>query len=68
MKTKNISSQLELTLPNRRACRSLTRPRQRSTRAAFWFQRMRQIVDAAAEWSAAPGLIAEKHLTKSDQI
>jgi len=51
MKTKNLSAQLELTLPNRRQCRSLSRPRQRSTRAAFWFQRMRQIVDSASEWS-----------------
>jgi len=45
-----MTSQLEFTLPNHRACRSLNRPRHRSTRAAFWFQRIRQIVDAAADW------------------
>jgi len=60
MKTKITTAQLELTLPNHRACRSLSRPRQRSTRAAFWFQRMRQIVEAAADWPTLPGSRPQK--------
>jgi len=54
MKTKNLNSQLELSLPKHRACRSLERPRRRHRRASFWFQRMRQVVEKAADWPALP--------------
>lgn len=36
------------------AVRPVYRARQRSRRAAWWFERMRQVVDAAFDWSAAP--------------
>jgi len=52
MKTQIMTSQLELRLPNHRACRSLPRPQ--ATRATFWFQRMRQIVETAADWPTLP--------------
>jgi len=53
MKTK-IVSQLELSLPKHRACRSLERPRRRHSRASFWFERMRAVVENATDCPALP--------------
>jgi len=55
MKTKIMNSQLELSLPKQRQCRSLERPRRRHSRASFWFQRMRHVVENATDWPAPPG-------------
>jgi len=54
MKTKNVNSQLELSLPKGRPCRSLERARRRQHRASFWFDRMRQIVENSTEWPVLP--------------
>jgi len=54
MKNKTMIAQLELSLPNQRACRSLERPRRRHRRAAFWFERMRRVVENATDWPALP--------------
>jgi len=50
MRTKDMTAQMELSLPQQRACRSLERPRRRHHRAAFWFERMRQVVESATDW------------------
>ena len=54
MKTKIMTSQLELSLPKQRACRSLERPRRHHSRASFWFQRMRHVVENATNWPPFP--------------
>jgi len=54
MKTKHATAQLELSLPNQRTCRSRRRPPRRPARASFWFERMRQVVERAADWPALP--------------
>jgi hypothetical protein len=53
--------QLELSFGSRRnggpdECppRSLTRRQRRGGRAGWWFERMRQIVERAADWEPAP--------------
>jgi hypothetical protein len=74
MKTKNSISQLELSIPKQRACRSLDRPRRRHIRASFWFQRMRQEVDNAQRLAGSSRLKKllyrwlwqTQHLSKSD--
>ena len=44
--------QLEMSFGGARGCAS---PRQRRlSRAQWWFQRMRQVVDGARDWQAAP--------------
>ena len=50
MKTRN--NQLELSL-SKINCRSLDRRQRRIQRAALWFQRMRQVVEAAVEYPPA---------------
>jgi len=60
MNTQTIN-QLELDLENAaepgkggRACPSFERRLQRQRRARYWFDRMRQVVDCARDWPAAP--------------
>ena len=48
------NSQLELSIQNPAPCRSLTRSQRRRQTAAFWFNRMRQVVERAAGWNPAP--------------
>jgi hypothetical protein len=52
MKIKN--DQLELSLPNQTVCSSIARRQRRLTRASLWFNRMRQVVDEAVDYSPAP--------------
>jgi len=52
MKLKN--DQLELGLQNQRACPSVARRQRRLSRAAQWFDRMRQVVDDAVDYPPAP--------------
>ena len=55
MKMKiNSNSQLELSIQNPAPCRSLTRSQRRRQTAAFWFNRMRQVVERATGWNPAP--------------
>jgi len=53
MKMK-INSQLEFSHLNGHGCLSLERPQRRPQRAAFWFARMRQVVERAIDWRPAP--------------
>ena len=46
--------QLELPLAGPFACQSPAARRRRLTRANWWFQRMRQVVDLACDWQPAP--------------
>ena len=49
---KNV--QLQLSFDSNQNCRPQpSRPR-RTTRARWWFDRMRELVDRAPEWPAAP--------------
>jgi len=48
------NEQIEITFNNGPLCQSVTRRRRRLNRAQWWFQRMRQVVDRAAEWHSAP--------------
>jgi hypothetical protein len=51
---KNKNQQLELI--QKQSCKSRSRRNRRRDRAAFWFQRMRQIVDSATDWRPAQPL------------
>lgn len=42
--------QMELSLASTRSCLSRYRSKGRRVRARWWFDRMRQIVDGAADW------------------
>jgi hypothetical protein len=42
--------QLELSLANGRNYRTTTRRQKRQSRAGWWFERMRQVVDRAFDW------------------
>ena len=46
--------QMELSFGTARAVYSVNRRQQRLNRAAWWFERMRQIVDRAFEWQPEP--------------
>ena len=48
-----FKGQLELSLVNHHLNRAPFRPR-RATRARWWFERMRQIVDCAADYPPVP--------------
>ena len=52
----NIQSndQLEMAFNSNVRCSSQDRRRQRRERAAAWFQRMRQVVERAVDWTPAP--------------
>jgi len=45
------NAQMELGFANR-ACQFNTRRQRRLNRAAWWFERMRQVVDRAIDWDA----------------
>jgi len=46
--------QMELGFDSNRECPPVTRRQRRLSRACWWFARMRQVVDHAMEWPAAP--------------
>jgi hypothetical protein len=48
------NGQMELSLENGKLCPSLTRRQRRMSRAQWWFQRMRQVVDRVIDPPAAP--------------
>jgi len=50
----NTNEQMELGLGKTRPCPSAKRPQRRMSRANWWFQQMREIVDKAVDWQPAP--------------
>ena len=48
------NQQMELGIENGRTGRSQPRPQRRQTRAQWWFQQMREVVDKAFDWQPAP--------------
>jgi hypothetical protein len=49
-----INGQLELSLANAHRCHPLSRRQRHLSRARWWFERMRQVVDRAVERTPAP--------------
>jgi len=49
-----MKQQLEITFEGSKPCRRPFRRQQRRQRAHWWFNQMREIVDAAFDWKAAP--------------
>ncbi len=49
-----IEGQLELSLSNARGCQPLGRRQRHLSRARWWFDRMRRVVDRAMDWAPAP--------------
>ena len=45
---------MELILVKTRVCSSIKRPQRRLSRANWWFQQMREVVDKAADWRPSP--------------
>jgi hypothetical protein len=51
----NEQKQMELGIGKKlRACTSAQRPRRRLSRANWWFQQMREVVDRAVDWRPDP--------------
>jgi hypothetical protein len=48
------NEQMELEIGKARACRSAKRPQRRLSRANWWFQQMREVVERAVDWQPAP--------------
>ncbi len=48
------NEQMELGIDKTRACTSTRRPQRRQSRANWWFQQMREVVDKAVDWQPAP--------------
>ena len=46
-----INGQLELSIANQPACRRAPRRQRRSRQAHWWFERMREMVDQAVDWT-----------------
>jgi hypothetical protein len=46
--------QLEMSFNNGRGCQTTSRRQRRLSRAQWWFQRMREVVDRATDWRPAP--------------
>ena len=53
MKERDMN-QMELGLESGRRCQSINRRRWRTSRAGWWFERMRQVVEGASDFEAAP--------------
>lgn len=48
------NEQMELEIGKARTCSSNRRPQRRMSRANWWFQQMREVVDKAVDWQPAP--------------
>ena len=48
------NEQMELGIGKANTCRSAKRPQRRLSRANWWFQQMREVVDKAVDWQPAP--------------
>ena len=44
------NEQMELVLGKANVCNSAKRPQRRMSRANWWFQQMREVVDKAVDW------------------
>jgi hypothetical protein len=53
MKTLSSVEQMELGLSRARISADIVRRQQRHSRARWWFNRMRDVVDHAMDWSAS---------------
>jgi len=56
-KNENVmktNEQMELGIGKTRTCTSAKRPQRRLSRANWWFQQMREVVDKAVDWQPAP--------------
>jgi hypothetical protein len=49
-----INGQLELSLANAAGYHPVSQRQRRLSRARWWFERMRQVVDSAIDWAPAP--------------
>jgi len=47
------NEQMELVLSKTNACKSANRSQRRLSRANWWFQQMREVVDKAVDWQPA---------------
>jgi len=50
----NTNEQMELGFGRARICPSAKRPQRRLSRANWWFQQMREVVDRAVDWQPVP--------------
>jgi hypothetical protein len=62
MKTLSSAEQMELGINRARECAPTRRRQQRLVRARWWFNRMRDVVDQAMDWSAKSPTHAEQIL------
>jgi hypothetical protein len=56
----NQKQQMELGFDKARVCPSVRRRQSKSTRAKWWFDRMRDAVDRAIDWQPAPAARPEQ--------
>jgi hypothetical protein len=49
-----IDGQMELGLASTRGCHPVSRRQRHLSRARWWFERMRRVVDRAVDWPPAP--------------
>ena len=54
------NGQMEMSFNNARACGISSRRQRRISRARWWFERMRQVVERAADWQPAPAAPPEQ--------
>jgi len=54
------NQQMELGFGKVRVCPSANRRQRRMSRANWWFERMRQVVDHAMDWRPAPAARPEQ--------
>ena len=56
----NEQKQMELGIGKAQGCGSAQRPQRRMSRANWWFQQMREVVDRAVDWQPKPTAQAEQ--------
>jgi hypothetical protein len=54
------NEQMELGIGKTKACPSVKRSQRRQSRANWWFQQMREVVDKAIDWQPAPAARPEQ--------
>ena len=61
LKNMNATNkQMELSLGKSATCLSAKLPQRRMSRANWWFQQMREVVDKAIDWRPAPPVRPEQ--------
>jgi hypothetical protein len=61
MMNEQSQEQLELGLPGSNRLAPETKPARRHTRASWWFNQMRQLVESATDWEPAPRFAPEQN-------